>query len=285
MANMVQDFSLHTHTIGFDGRNTPVEMVSRAGELGLLHIGISNHFIVHPNITKSRFYPHAVRGGYGVIYSSSFDEAIRKFEPHYAELNKLSANSGIKIYRGMELDYFDYPDWERGVERMIKILCPDYIICASHFVEYDGELQNVHDMANADADARDKMIKSYWEKLARAAQTGVFNWMAHLDLPKKTGCGTEEKWVDVEQKAINEIAKSKTPIEINTSFYNRSDTEPYPSQRILKMAVSADIPVLLSDDAHYAEHIGRYFERGYEFAQSCGVTKFLTCDVAIHKTH
>jgi histidinol-phosphatase (PHP family) len=285
MANMVQDFSLHTHTIGFDGRNTPMEMISRAGELGLLHIGISNHFIVHPNITKSRFYPFAIGGGYGAIYSSSFDEAIAKFEPHYAELNKLSENSGIKIYRGMELDYFDYPDWSHGVERMIKILQPDYIICASHFVEYAGELQNVHDMANADADARDKMIQSYWEKLARAAQTGVFNWMAHLDLPKKTGCGTDEKWVDVEQKTINEIAKSKTPIEINTSFYNRSGTEPYPSARILEMAAAANIPVLLSDDAHCAEHIGRYFDRGYEFAKSCGITKFLTCDAAIHKTH
>ena len=285
MANMVQDFSLHTHTVGFDGRNTPMEMISRAGELGLSHIGISNHFIVHPNITKSRFYPFAVAGGYGAIYSSSFDEAIAKFEPHYAELNKLSEHSGIKIYRGMELDYFDYPDWSRGVERMIKILQPDYIICASHFVEYAGELQNVHDMANADADARDKMIQSYWEKLARAAETGVFNWMAHLDLPKKTGCGTDEKWADVEQKTINEIAKSKTPIEINTSFYNRSGTEPYPSARILEMAAAANIPVLLSDDAHCAEHIGRYFDCGYEFAKSCGITKFLTCDAAIHKTH
>ena len=278
-----QNFSLHTHTIGFDGQNTPADMVAVAERVRFRHLGISNHFIVHPNITKAKFYPFAVRGGYSSIYSSSFDEAIAKFKPHYEELKKLADNTNIKIYRGMEVDFFDYPEWRTGFERAIKVLQPDYIIGASHFVEYDGMLQNVHDIGIADANAKQEMMKLYWKKLGYAAESGLFNFMAHLDLPKKTGAGTEEMWAEYEQSAIDKIAKTKTAIEINTSFYNRSD-EPYPSARILKMAAAANIPVLLSDDAHQADFVGRHFDRAYDFARDCGIKKFLSCRAVLRKT-
>ena len=49
---MMQNYTLHTHTVGFDGRNAVMEMVNRARELGLKTIGISNHFIVHLHIKK-----------------------------------------------------------------------------------------------------------------------------------------------------------------------------------------------------------------------------------------
>ena len=275
MTKTIQDFSLHTHTIGFDGRSTPTQMVARAQDLGMTSLGISNHFIVHPDIAKTKFYPHAVSGGYETIYSSSFDEAIAKFKPHYEELRKLQDMVDIKIYRGMEVDFFDYPEWRGGFERALKILNPDYIICASHFIEYDGMLCNVHDMANADEKTRDKMVQMYWDKLGRAAGTGMFNWMAHLDLPKKTGCGRGERWWDTEHGAMLAVARSKTPIEINTSLYRPYCDEPYPSPRILEMAADMHVPVLLSDDAHVAEHMGRNFVRAYELAKSCGITRFL----------
>ena len=281
MPKLIQDFTLHTHTIGFDGRNTPAEMAARARELGMTTIGISNHFIVHPNITKTKFYPAALARGYDAIYSSSFDEAIAKFKPHYAELEKLSDHCDIKIFRGMEVDYFDDPKWRTGFESALKVLKPDYIICASHFIEYDGMLRNVHDMANAHPLVRDKMLEHYWHKIGRAAETGMFNWMAHLDLPKKVGVGREQHWGCVENAVLDVIAKSKTPIEINTGLYRPECDEPYPSPRILKMAAAKNIPVLLSDDAHRAEQIGRNFVRAYDLAKSCGIKQFLSYDAAV----
>ena len=275
MAKTIQDFSLHTHTVGFDGRSTPYEMVDRARELGMKSLGVSNHFIVHPNINKTMFYPHAVSGGYSAIYSSSFDEAIAKFKPHYKELCKLQDTVDVKLYRGMEVDFFEYPEWRIGFERALKILKPDYIICASHFIEYDGMLRNVHDFVNTDMINRDKMLGQYWKKLARAAETGMFNWMAHLDLPKKVGVGRENRWIGREHETMQAIAKSKTPIEINTGLYRPECDEPYPSPRILEMASDMHVPVLLSDDAHAAQQIGRNFDRAHELAKSCGITRFL----------
>ncbi len=269
---MSQDFSLHTHTIGCDGKNTVAEMVARAHEIGMQAIGISNHFIVHPKIRESNFYPHAVKGGYSQIYSTSFDEVMSRFVPIYEELARVAANSPIKVLRGLEVDFFADSKWRQVFERTITILKPDYLIGACHFIEYDGLLCNVHDMAHADADTRDKMIKKYWQKISAAAASGLFTWMAHLDLPRKVGVGAGDEWRIIERFVIEELAKHKMPIEVNTGL----QPEPYPAFRILKMAARADLPVLISDDAHRAEQIGRFFDSAEQLCNRAGVKNRLS---------
>ena len=110
----MQDFTLHTHSIGFDGKNTPAQMAARATEMGMTAIGISNHFIVHPDITRAPMYKYAVRGGYDGIYSDSFDKTIKKFRAHYDELNELAGRTNIRVLRGMEVDYFTHHAWRAG---------------------------------------------------------------------------------------------------------------------------------------------------------------------------
>ncbi|HBS76882.1 MAG TPA: hypothetical protein DEA31_03455 [Alphaproteobacteria bacterium] len=266
----MQDFTLHTHTIGFDGKNTSAQMATRAAEMGMTAIGISNHFIVHPNVRCAPMYKYAVRYGYDAIYSESFDDTIAHFQAHYDELDKLSQTSGIRILRGMEVDYFTYPTWRAEFERAVRILRPDYIIGTAHFVEYGGVLCNTHDAAHASPDVQNQMLKTYWTNIRDAASSGLFTWMAHLDLYKKAGLGHTERWRDAESAALDAIAASNTAMEINTSLYERGD-EPYPSQRIVKMAVDRNIPILLSDDAHAADKIGRFWSRGDAFAHECGV--------------
>lgn len=266
----MQDFTLHTHSIGFDGKNTPAQMAARATELGLHTIGISNHFIVHPNIRRAPMYKYAVRYGYDAIYSESFDDTIAHFQAHYDELNKLSQTSGIRILRGMEVDYFTYPAWRAGFERAVRILRPDYVIGTAHFVEYGGVLCNTHDAAHASPDVQNQMLKTYWANIRNAAASGLFTWIAHLDLYKKAGLGRAEQWRDAESVALDAIAASNTAIEINTSLYEHG-AEPYPSSRIVKMAVDRNVPILFSDDAHASDQIGRYFDRAECFATSCHV--------------
>lgn len=271
----MQDFTLHTHTVEFDGKNTSADMVAHASETGFRAIGVSNHFIVHPDIKNTKMYEYAVRGGYNGMYSSSFAEAIDKFAAHYAELDALAKDSDIKIYRGMEADFFTYPEWHDGFMRAVEILRPDYIIGSAHFVAAGGTLCNSHDVANAAPWLRDEMVAEYWRGVTRAASSGLFTWMAHLDLMKKVGLGIDAKWIPLETAALDAIATSHSAIEINTSFYERGDA-PYPSARIVKMAVARNIPIVFSDDAHEVSKIGRFWSRGDTFARDCGVENFLT---------
>ena len=259
---MTQKYTLHTHTIGFDGQDSIINMIETAKQHGLHTIGISNHFIVHPNIKKSKMYEFAVRGGYSNIYAETFQTALNRFIPHYAEIDVLREQyPEIRILKGMEVDFFNNLIWHNKFEQAINILQPDYIIGSAHFIEYGDTILNTHDWAKADTSTKDILLKKYWINLANAAQSGLFTWMAHLDLPKKVGLGCEDYWAEYENNVIEEINKSKTAIEINTSFYKPDCYEPYPSNRIMQMVKHANIPVLISDDAHRAKDLCRHFDK------------------------
>jgi histidinol-phosphatase (PHP family) len=270
---MNQTYTLHTHTIGFDGKNSVQDMVSAARDTGFTTIGFSNHFIVHPKIKQTKMYKYSVRGGYNNIYSSDFDEAVSKFISHYDELYKLQ-NGDMKILTGMEVDFFDSPQWLHGFEKCVSVLNPDYIIGACHFIEYNNTLLNSHDWKNADYDTQNILIKMYWDKITRATSSGLFTWMAHLDLPKKANIGRDDKWIPYETNAIDAISKSGTAIEINTGYYRSYCYEPYPSPRILQMAKEKNIPVLISDDAHAASQIGRHFDEAEMLIKQFNLQKF-----------
>lgn len=275
----MQDFTLHTHTVGFDGHNTVAEMIDRAAALGMHAIGISNHFIVHPRVKESKMYAAACSKGraWSDIYSASFDEVMARFIPHYAELERLAATAGIRVLRGMEVDWFDDDAWRDGFAEALRILRPDYLIGAKHFVEMDGALYNPHDWEHADVATQEKLLATYWDNVARAARSGLFHWMAHLDLPRKVGLGEDERWEMHENTALDAIAAANVGIEINTGGVGRFGA-PYPSARILAGAAARGIPVIISDDAHAAAQIGRDFDVAVDAAREAGGIKFATLD-------
>lgn len=269
---MPQDFTLHTHTVGFDGKNTADEMINKAAECGMRTVGISNHFIVHPYVTQSAFYQHAVLGGYPRIYNQTFDDALSEFRPHYDVLEMLAFHkqNNITVLRGIELDLFDSRTWHDGYKRMQRVLKPDYIIGACHLIEYGGRLCNIHDIKNASDDDQDKMLAAYWQKVQWIAQSGLCTFLAHIDLPSRLGLGCDEKWIDAEQKTTDIIAQAKIPVEINTALY-KYGTHPHPSPRIMKMCADKKIPMFLSDDAHHVSHVCKHFAEAKAYADNFGV--------------
>ena len=50
---VMKKYTLHTHTVGFDGQDSVRAMVECARDKGFNTIGISNHFIVNPLIKKT----------------------------------------------------------------------------------------------------------------------------------------------------------------------------------------------------------------------------------------
>jgi histidinol-phosphatase (PHP family) len=269
----MQIFSLHTHTIGFDGRNTEEEMVRRAEELGWNKIGFSNHFIVHENIENAPMYEHAKNAGYNIIYSSSFDEAMAKFEPHYKRIDELQGRTGIKILKGMEVDFFASDDWRKGFEEAVAYLKPDYLIGSAHFIEQDGVLYNSHDVKKASLVEQQKLLTRYWQNVRATANSGLFNFLAHIDLIKKVDLGSEDEWIKEEKKTVETIRDAGVMVEINTSAFKRGD-EPYPSKRIMQMLADENVKVILSDDAHDVARLGADFDKAFDMAKACGITNF-----------
>lgn len=271
----MQNYTLHTHTVGFDGRNTVLEMVRRAQKLGFKTIGISNHFIVHHAIKKSKAYHHAVHGGYSNMYSASFQEVMERFFNNYSVIECARQTCpDMNVLYGMEVDFWDDARWQKNFQKAVKVLKPDYIIGAKHFVEYGGRVLNMHDLKNAGADMQEVLLNKYWAGVARGAESGLFDWMAHLDLPKKVGLGREQKWAEHENRAVESAAKSNTAIEINTSFYRPDCYEPYPSNRILRAVAQNNVQVLISDDAHNTDNIARHFDEAEALIANMNLKRF-----------
>ena len=256
----MQNYSLHTHTKGFDGSNTVDEMVASAKELGWSRIGISNHFIVYPDIERTRMYKFAERLGYSAIYSTSFDEAVQKIQDNFDEIDRVRDETGFTIYKAIEADFFNTVEWKVGFEDACRKLKPDYVIASAHYVEYDGTLMNMHDMVHLSDEHKDAIVCRYWNNIRQAVTYGNFDFMAHLDLLKRCGLGTEERWMDEEAKTVDLIAESKMPVEINTARMDKIG-EPIPTLRMLKLLFQYNIPLFLSDDAHSAAKLEQNYEK------------------------
>ena len=272
------DYSLHTHTVGFDGRDSAEQMVLAARAKGIKTIGFSNHFIVHPYIKKSRMYDYAQRGGYARIYNDNVETAISAFSAHYKNVNKLREKyPDMDILRGMEMDWFQYDGWRDIANYAVCRLNPDYIIGATHFIDRgsDGVL-NVHDIRNAARRESGRLLREYYQNLMRLAEfdwRGMgfkFNWIAHFDLPKKVGLN----YKDMEHAALDSLALNSAPIELNSALIMN------PNYLILSDIfdkISAlNLSVVISDDAHNAARIGADFDNMLRIASKHGIKNICT---------
>ena len=155
----------------------------------------------------------------------------------------------------------------------VTYLKPDYLIGSAHFVEVDGILFNSHDLKKASKVEQQKLLTRYWQNVRGAANSGLFTFLAHLDLMKKVGLGQEDSWAEEELKTVQAIKKAGVMVELNTSAFKRGD-EPYPSRRIMQMLANENVKVILSDDAHDVARLGADFDRAYAIAKDCGIKNF-----------
>ncbi len=264
----MQDFSYHTHTRGFDGKNTVAQMVEQAEKLNWGQLGFSNHFIVYPTITSQKMYSFAVRGGYENIFSENFNQAIEKFKNHYEEIDRVREQTDIKILKGMEVDFFGSMAWIESFQKAVEILKPDYLIGSCHFMVHKNHLLNFHDVKRMEKKEQNMLIHQYYTNVRQALKSGFFDIVAHLDLPKKVGLGGDEQFIDDEEQTVQVLRDCMTTCEINTGYYKSYCYEPYPSYRILSNIKQQNIPIIISDDAHSVEQLGRNFKEAENFYQN-----------------
>ena len=79
---------------------------------------------------------------------------------------------------------------------------------------------------------------------------------------------------------LEALKETHTPFEINTSGYDRIN-RPHPDVWMIKeMAKNGGaVPVLISDDAHYTEKLGRHFEQAEQLLQELNYTNRFTPDM------
>jgi histidinol-phosphatase (PHP family) len=116
---------------------------------------------------------------------------------------------------------------------------------------------------------------TYFEHLAMAAETGLFDTVAHPDLVKNSAPSEwdPERIMDVIRQCLDRIAATDTAMELNTSGMHKRVSEMNPGPLILAGMRRRDIPVVLGSDAHVPEHVAAAFEEALDRLVAAGYTQ------------
>jgi histidinol-phosphatase (PHP family) len=112
--------------------------------------------------------------------------------------------------------------------------------------------------------------RDYFDLLARAAETGLFDTIGHPDLIKKFNLLPREGWDEDFAEVAPRIARSGAAVEVNTSGLRKPAGEIYPSPGILRAAARAGLAVTLGSDAHDPADVGAGFDRAAALLRSVG---------------
>jgi len=153
---------------------------------------------------------------------------------------------------GVEADYL--PGTEDVYREALDRPELDYVLGSVHEVPARGGAWALfHPETYAGADL-DEVHRRYWETVAAAAHSGLFDVLAHLDLvrmlPEPDACPHAAI-----EDALDAIADAGVAVEINGSGMRR-DGRPYPDEPILAGLVRRGVPISYGSDAHRRGQLG-----------------------------
>jgi histidinol-phosphatase (PHP family) len=180
---------------------------------------------------------------------------------------------GTPLRLGIECDYI--PGAEERIEALLGARDFDYVVGSVHFIgEGDGAIDHEgFDVWEGERDA-EEIWRRYFEMVAAAARSGLYDILAHPDLVKVWGRSRPLPDCDLRgfyEPAVAAIAASGIAVEVSTAGIRKPVGELYPSRQFAEMCVEAGASFALSSDAHLPEQIGFEYERAIEFLDELGV--------------
>jgi histidinol-phosphatase (PHP family) len=120
--------------------------------------------------------------------------------------------------------------------------------------------------------------RQYWVNMKSLGESGLFDIVAHIDLPKKFAfypaidLSTEIALALDVIEAARTSAGNKPVIELNTAGWHKPCADGYPTLEILREVRKREIPVTISADAHQPDHLLRDFQRAARRLNDVGFT-------------
>lgn len=264
----------HTHSLYCDGKSTLEEHVREAEKQGLLQLGFSSHS--------------------PVPFENSFAISEEKLPEYKQEIDQLQQKTDVKLLKSLECDFI--PSMTVDFAERQKVCGLDYVIGGVHLVRplhgdglwfIDGSKQETYDEGLRDLfDNNIKLaVTTFWEQTFEMLETQQMDIIAHFDKIKMHNRDRffteDETWYKVlVDKAIQLIKRHDVIIEVNTrGLYKKRCDHFYPSTELLMKARKADIPVVVSSDAHKAEELMLYVPEALAELQRCGYDHTAKFDV------
>jgi histidinol-phosphatase (PHP family) len=225
-----------------------------AHERGIEELGVSEH--IYRFRQALEIWEHPFWRTYAVDDLDDYCEFIRD-------------ETDLKL--GIEADYI--PGREDRTANLLDAREWDYVVGSVHFVG-DESLDTEEFSIWTKTASAERIWKRYFEMLAEAAQSGLFDILAHPDLVKVWGAQRPLPEGDLRryyELAMDGIAESKLAVELSTAGLRKRAGELYPAPAFLELALEAGAPVALSSDAHSPQEVGADYDRALELLERLGV--------------
>lgn len=219
---------LHVHLLGHMDRQATASNIRqyllKAEEEGLKEIGFTDHDMYWEYL--------------------KFD-LIRQEALHFPDL---------RVRVGLEVDYRE--GQEETIKKLISQYDFDYIIGSVH--EIRGWLFDMpEERENYYRKEPDDMYHSYFQLVEKAAASGLFNIIGHLDLIKIFKARPDSDVRELAHQTLNTIGQQGLAVEINTNGRYKPVEEFYPEIILIKEIQRRGIPFTLGSDAHEPGNTGR----------------------------
>lgn len=169
----------------------------------------------------------------------------------------------VDVRLGLECDY--YPGAEPWLEELLSRAEFDHVLGSIHcdLPEYRERYFN-GDLAT--------FQRTYFDHLAKSAETGLFDTLAHPDLVKNSDPAEwqPDRVMDDIRRALDRIAATGTAMELNTSGLQKRVPEMNPGPAILVEMRERNIPVVIGADAHTPERVAADYDKALELLQAVG---------------
>jgi histidinol-phosphatase (PHP family) len=256
---------MHLENYALD-RGSLLRLVEAAAAAGVTEIGITEH--AHNFVQCRTLYPadNAWIHGRDVPGRRNWDVDA------YFRLLDGARREGLPIKAAMEWDYC--PGYERELERWIGAYDWDFALVGVHWIPgreggwwgFDIPGQR----AEWELRSPEDVYAEYFRLVCEAADTGLFNIVAHPDVVKVFGHRPSRDSGEWHETVAGALARNRLCAEVNTAGWRKPIGELYPSSDLLTALRSAGVPIVISSDAHYAEHIGYAFERAEALVLEAG---------------
>ena len=244
------DYHMHTplcrHATG-----EPGEYAARAVAIGLTEIGFSDHSpMPRDNFDNWR------------MYAGQLDEYVAKVRQAQKDFPNLT------IRLALEVDYLPgCEDWIRGLAARHPW---DYFIGSVHYVSDSWVIDDPQQLSEWKHRTAAEVWSAYFDRLTLAAESGFFEIIGHVDLPKKFGHRPPTDCAPLYEKFLNAARRHNCAIELNTAGLRKDCHEIYPSRQILELAFQKGVPITFGSDAHAPGEVGMNFAEAIRLARDVG---------------
>jgi histidinol-phosphatase (PHP family) len=212
-------------------------------------------------------HDHRFTQALGISEHSFWDETAHADLDEYVGALAAARDAGLPIRVGIELDWL--PGREQQLRALVEGRDLDIVLGSVHWLA--GAMVDHPDYSVWEAHPVDEVWRLYFEQLQAAAASGLYDVMAHPDLPKVFG---ERPAGGVPQRHYDEtadaFAAAGVACEISTAGLRKRAQELYPAPALLAACRRREVPITLAADGHRPEDVGRDLPAAVELAVAAG---------------